>query len=153
MLQARFLLNNNQVSYLLHGQPFNLEYEIDGCSRVLIIYDNGGSIFKKYAIKKSNGIFSSITNAYAPKIRFIALASGIKHVDFDLRINFMNVKSVDMAIQLPKPASIEIPEIKTQNYILRKPAFPESKISHIQLVNNKITIKPYDDLSEYLNQN
>jgi hypothetical protein len=138
---------------LLHGQPFNLEYEIDGCSRVLIIYDNGGSIFKKFVIKKNNGIFSSITNAYAPKIRFIALTSGFKHVDFDLRINFMNVKPVDMTIQLPKPTSIEIPEIKTQNYTVKTPVFPESKISRIGLLNNKIIIKPYDDLSEYLNQN
>lgn len=153
MLQARFLLNNNQVSYLLHGQPFNLEYEIYGCERVLIIYDNGESIFKRYKIKKSIGTFSSITNAYAPRIRFIGLTAGLKHIDFDLHINFMNVRPVDLTIQLSKPSSISIPDIKPHNYLLRKPVFPESSISRMQLVNNKLIIKPYDDLSEYLNQN
>lgn len=153
MLQARFLLNNNQVSYLLHGQPFNLEYEIDGCDRVLIIYDNGESIFKRYKIKKSTGTFSSITNTYAPRIRFIGLTAGLNHIDFDLHINFINVRPVDLTIQLSKPSSTSIPDIRPHNYKLRKPVFPESNISRMQLANNKLIIKPYDDLSEYLNQN
>ena len=69
---------------MIQGQPFNLEYEIDGCSRVLIIYDNGESIFKRYKIQKSTGAFTSVTNVYAPTIRFLALGAGFKYVDFVL---------------------------------------------------------------------
>lgn len=152
MLQARFLLNNSQVSYLIQGQTFNLEYEIDGCNRVLIIYDNGESIFKRYKIQKSVGTFTSITNVYAPTIRFLALGAGFNHVDFVLHVNFMNVLPVDISIQLAQPTTLSIPNIKPRNFQIQKPLFAEKNISRVHLVNNKIQINPYDDLSEYLHQ-
>jgi hypothetical protein len=153
LLQARFLLNNSQVSYLIQGQPFNLEYEIDGCSRVLIIYDNGESVFKRYKIQKNTGTFTSVTNVYAPTIRFIALDFGFKYVDFVLHVNFMNVVPMDISIQIAQPTSVEIPKIKTRHFKIESPIFSDENYGRINLLNNKIQIKPYDDLSEYMKQN
>ena len=152
-MQARFLLNNSQVSYLIQGQPFNLEYEIDGCSRVVIIYDNGESIFKRYKIQKSIGTFTSVTNVYAPTIRFLALGLGFNYIDFDLHVNFMNVMPIDLSIQLAPPTTLTIPNIKPRHFQLQNPVFADENLSRINLVNNKIQIKTYDDLSEYIKQN
>ena len=152
-MQARFLLNNSQVSYLIQGQPFNLEYEIDGCSRVLIIYDNGESIFKRYKIQKSTGTFTSVTNVYAPTIRFLALGVGFNYVDFVLHVNFMNVMPIDLSIQIAQPTTLTMQNIKPRHFQLQYPVFADENLSRINLVNNKIQIKPYDDLSEYLKQN
>lgn len=149
-MQARFLLNNSQVSYLIQGQPFNLEYEIDGCSRVIIIYDNGASILKRYTIQKSSGTFSSVTNVYAPTIRFVALGLGFNYVDFVLHVNFMNVVPLDMSIQIAQPTSVTIPDIKVERFKIKTPVFADENFSRISLMNNKINIKPYDDLSAYL---
>jgi len=153
LLQARFLLNNSQVSYLIQGQPFNLEYEIDGCSRVIIIYDNGESILKRYTIQKSSGTFSSVTNVYAPTIRFVALGLGFNYVDFVLHVNFMNVVPLDISIQLAQPTSVSIPDIQSGYIKINTPVFADENFRRINLLNNKINIKPYDDLSEYLKQN
>ena len=152
-MQARFLLNNSQVSYLIQGQPFNLEYEIDGCSRVVIIYDNGESIFKRYKIQKSTGTFTSVTNVYAPTIRFLALGLGFNYIDFDLHVNFMNVMPIDLSIQLAPPTTQTIPNIKRRHFQLQNPVFADENLSRINLVNNKIHIKTYDDLSEYIKEN
>jgi hypothetical protein len=138
---------------LIQGQPFNLEYEIDGCSRVVIIYDNGESIFKRYKIQKSTGTFTSVTNVYAPTIRFLALGLGFNYIDFDLHVNFMNVMPIDLSIQLAPPTTQTIPNIKRRHFQLQNPVFADENLSRINLVNNKIHIKTYDDLSEYIKEN
>ena len=138
---------------MIQGQPFNLEYEIDGCSRVVIIYDNGESIFKRYKIQKSTGTFTSVTNVYAPTIRFLALGLGFNYIDFDLHVNFMNVMPIDLSIQLAPPTTQTIPNIKRRHFQLQNPVFADENLSRINLVNNKIHIKTYDDLSEYIKEN
>jgi len=65
----------------------------------------------------------------------------------------MNVVPLDIIIQLAQPASVTIPDIKRGYYKIKTPFFDDKNFRRINLLNNKINIKPYDDLSEYLKQN
>jgi hypothetical protein len=65
----------------------------------------------------------------------------------------MNVMPIDLSIQLAPPTTQTIPNIKPRHFQLQNPVFADENLSRINLVNNKIQIKTYDDLSEYIKQN
>ena len=135
-MEANFLLNNNQVSYLIHGQPFSLKYEILSCKYVLIIYKSSKSFFNNYKIKKSSGEFTSITNTYKPNIRFISLDGKFNFIDFKLKINFINCVSFDVSINLRHPSLFKKIFLKTNNLEIKQLSSFKIKVQKINLINN-----------------
>ena len=137
-MEANFLLNNNQVSYLIHGQPFSLKYEIHNCKYVLIVYKSGESFFNNYTIKRSRGEFTSITNTYKPNIRFISLDGKFNFIDFRLKINFINCVPFDMSINLRHPSLFKKIFLKTNNLEIKQSTSFNIKVQKINLINNII---------------
>ncbi len=137
-MEANFLLNNNQVSYLIHGQPFSLKYEVFGCSYVLIIYKSGNSYFNNFKIKRSTGEFTSITNSYNPNIRFISLDGKFNFIDFKLKINFINCVPFDVSINLNYPKQVKNIFLKTKNLEIKKSSTFIFKTQKINFINHNI---------------
>jgi hypothetical protein len=101
-MRARILLNGESLSYLVHGQPFSLEIEGEGCLFLIIFHDIGGSVFSGWHIRSRKTVFKSITNAYKPHIRVWGVGLGIKKIfEKKLHINFMNVISQDVQPEIP----------------------------------------------------
>ncbi len=137
-MEANFLLNNNQVSYLIHGQPFSLKYEVFGCSYVLIIYKSGNSYFNNFKIKRSTGEFTSITNTYNPNIRFISLDGRFQSIYFKLKINFINCVPFDLYINYKYPLLLKNVFIKKNNFKVNFPISYNIKTQKVNLINNNI---------------
>jgi hypothetical protein len=148
-MTGSFLLNNNTVAYLIHGQPFTLKYQTQGCWFVVVSYNNGESFFKRLFFKKSQGVFESVTNVYNPEIRLWGIGWGVKKLfHHSLKINFFNPRTQFVRTLLPQlPPS---PKIRVKrfspNFLLPNIEIQESKPV---LLNNQLTIHPYDDHKAY----
>lgn len=107
MSQNKFLLNNNQENYLIHGQPLSYRYEIPNAWFVVIRYENELThnferlkwIKKKYYFKKNKGVFENYTNSYSPKIEFYCFGFGIWKFTKNFKVNFVNVKLPEIEIK------------------------------------------------------
>lgn len=149
-MEGQFLINNNTVAYLIHGQPLCLQYQTTGCWFVVIAYNNGDSIFKRLIFRKPNGKFESVTNVYSPEITMWGIGWGIKRLfNKYLRINFFN--TVTQTIVAHTPTLPVMPELSV--------CFPRLQV-HQQFVRVKSARQPrllktdfktiaYDDYSNY----
>lgn len=134
-MKGRIRINNHNNGYLIHGQPFNIQYEFDEAKWVLVVFRLGvmssnmnkarkfipGSRFfiphlrklRNWKILKSKGELSHISNAYYPSISFYLFSSiiNIKPQKFvlPLQINFINSREIDMktreSLNLDSPQS------------------------------------------------
>lgn len=152
-MKARFLLNDNVISYLIHGQPLKLKYQTEGCWFIVISYNNGASFFKRLFFRKANGIFESVTNVYSPEIKLWGIGWGIKKLlDHKLRINFFNTRTQMMYSQTPELKSTPAIGIRKQKSNIHFPSIDISKNRHPILLNNQLLILSFDDFMEYKQQ-
>lgn len=152
-MNARFLLNDNVISYLIHGQPLKLKYQTEGCWFIVISYNNGASFFKRLFFRKANGIFETVTNVYSPEIKLWGIGWGIKKfLDHKLRINFFNTRTQMMYSQTPELKSTPSIGIRKHKSYIHFPSIDTSKNRHPILLNNQLLIQFYDDFMEYKQQ-
>lgn len=147
-MKANFSLNNANVSYLIHGQYFRLEYKITSCWFCIFLYENGESLIKRVYFKKSFGLFENVTNAYKPNLKIISFGKGIKIFKFDLKINFFNTKPTELNLN-----PIKSPEIAQLNLKLRLPQFQmpffkKNKSIEFIIENKSIIINNHSDLDK-----
>ncbi len=134
---GRIRINNHEKGYLIHGQPFSLQFEFNQASWVLAFYRPGvmlknhnktrisapgSSIFGTAAgltkfvhFLKPNGEISLISNAYFPQIEFYIFSSFINPIPrkfkLALNVNFVNARELNlMDFEVPLMDSI-IPQI------------------------------------------
>ena len=91
-MEAKFLLNGNEIAYLTHGQPFRLEIDATGPWFLVIHYDKGGSWFERWSFRKPRTVYESVTNVYRPHIRVWGVGRGVRRLlHRKLNINYVNV--------------------------------------------------------------
>ncbi len=148
-MTGNFKLNDDGISYLIHGQYFKLDYEITSCLFVFISYDRGESFFSKFSFRKKKGIFESITNCYKPRLTIYAFGLGVQKFTFDLKINFINTHPplVDIK-QLKLPSSPKILIEKREPEIL-SPSISIIQTNNFKINNNQLNIKNYDDIEDF----
>jgi hypothetical protein len=154
-MKAKFLLNDSQISYLIHGQPFKLGYEINKCLFVVIIYREGISSFRKFQFRKSSGVFENLTNSFDPSIKILAFGLGFKIFNFDLNINFINCKSPQLSIPTfinPSSCELHIRDkapffnlFKFSNNIFFKDIF----VQPIHIKENQLSLSDSDDFKDF----
>ena len=119
---GRIRINNHEKGYLIHGQPFSLQFDFNQASWVLAFYrpgvmlknhnktrnsTPGSSIFGTAAglakfvhFLKPNGEISLISNAYFPQIQFYIFSSFINPVPrkfkLALNVNFINARDLNL---------------------------------------------------------
>ena len=119
---GRIRINNHEKGYLIHGQPFSLQFEFNQASWVLAFYrpgvmlknhnktrnsTPGSSIFgtaagltKFIQFLKPNGEISLISNAYFPQIEFYIFTSFINPIPrkfkLALNVNFVNARELNL---------------------------------------------------------
>jgi len=119
---GRIRINNHEKGYLIHGQPFSLQFEFNQASWVLAFYRPGvmlknhnktrisapgSSIFGTAAgltkfvhFLKPNGEISLISNAYFPQIEFYIFSSFINPIPrkfkLALNVNFVNARELNL---------------------------------------------------------
>lgn len=151
-LTARFLLNDNIVAYLIHGQPFKLEYQTNGCWFIIISYDNGSSFFRRISLKKASGVFISVTNVYKPQIKVWGIGWGIsKLFDQRLHINFINTRTQVMFAKTPDLPEISNLHIKPSTFRILFTRLLLRKNKQAELLSSSIRINEYDDFTTYKN--
>jgi len=146
-MNGKFTINKSEVLYLIHGQSFSIEYETEGCFFTIFLYNNGGSFFNKISIKKSNGVFTSVTNVYSPTISVWGVGWRIKKIfQYCFKINFFNART-----QLVKPITPQLdslPSIKvTKLNPIFQPNYIKLYVSQPFLKSNQLTVQSYDDYS------
>jgi hypothetical protein len=145
-MTARTLLEGHPVSYLIHGQPFSLEIEAKGCLFIVIRYDSGKSASRRWAIKRRNTLFRSVTNAYHPVIRAWGVGWGIQKLfEKRLNINFINVLNQDPLLKTPEPSPIRMPVfaplvLKTERPMVH---IPMLKPFFLFPIATKTNVKPW----------
>ena len=134
---GRIRINNHEKGYLIHGQPFSLQFEFNQASWVLAFYrpgvmlknhhktrhaTPGSSIFgtaaglsKFVRFLKPKGEIRLISNAYFPQIEFYIFSSFINPIPrkfkLALNVNFINARELNlMDFEVPVMGSI-IPHI------------------------------------------
>lgn len=148
-MTGTFKLNDEGISYLIHGQYFIFEYEITGCMFVFISYDRGESFFSKFSFRKKKGIFESITNCYKPRLTIYAIGLGVQKFTFDLKINFINTRPplVDIRqMKLPISPKIQLEKMEAE---IHKPSISIIQTNNFKINNNQLNIKNYDDIEEF----
>lgn len=149
-MNGRFLLNDKELAYLIHGQPLKLEYHTEGCWFIVISYNNGASFFKRLFFKKANGIFETVTNVYSPVIKLWGIGWGVKKLlHHRFRINFFNTRTQMMYSKTPDLKSM--PTVGVRRY-RSKIHFPSVEVNtglQPLLVNNQLHIQSYDDFMGY----
>jgi hypothetical protein len=108
MPKQSFILNNNAVNYLIHGDLFSYKYEIPAAWFVIIRYERELTHNferlkwwkKKYYLRKNKGVFETYTNAYSPKIEFYCFGLGFWKITKSFKVNFVNVKLPDLKIKV-----------------------------------------------------
>jgi hypothetical protein len=91
-MEAKFLLNGNEIAYLTHGQPFLLDIDATGPWFLVINYDKGGSWFEQWTFRKPRTVYESVTNVHKPHIRVWGVGRGVsKLLHRKLNINYVNV--------------------------------------------------------------
>jgi len=152
-MNGRFLLNDKELAYLIHGQPLKLEYHTEGCWFIVISYNNGASFFKRLFFKKANGIFETVTNVYSPEIKLWGIGWGVKKLlHYRFCINFFNTRT-QMILALT-PDLRPMPAVSVRRYS-NKIQFPRVKINTgvmPSLVNNQLHIQSYDDFTGFKQQ-
>jgi hypothetical protein len=119
---GRIRINNHEKGYLIHGQPFSLQFEFNQASWVLAFYrpgvmlknhnktriaTPGSSIFGTAAgltkfvhFLKRNGEIGLISNAYFPQIEFYIFTSFINPIPrkfkLALNVNFVNARELNL---------------------------------------------------------
>ncbi len=148
MQLSKVSLNKQEVAYLIHGQPFFLDYEISGAKYVIIKYKQAGgrfSVIGKYRLAKPSGSIKRITNAYSPTLTIYAFSSFLslfpKIFYFKLKIDFVNtvVHSPLLMTDISKQFSpSKAPKLKSQepSYIL-----PQCAIKNHQININQTLIQ------------
>lgn len=161
MSKERFECNNREANYLIHGQPLSYKYEIPNAWFVVIRYENELAhnferlkwFKKKYYLKKNKGVFENYTNANSPKIIFYCFGFGIWKIIKKFKVNFVNVKLLDLEIkEVPLKMENQFKIYKPSlNFKIKKSFF--SKIffnkNTFLIVNNKCKIIAYNDYEQY----
>ena len=119
---GRIRINNHEKGYLIHGQPFSLQFEFNEARWVLAFYrpgampknhhktrhaTPGSSIFgtaaglsKFVRFLKPKGEIRLISNAYFPQIEFYIFASFINPIPrkfkLALNVNFINARELNL---------------------------------------------------------
>jgi hypothetical protein len=119
---GRIRINNHEKGYLIHGQPFSLQFEFNEARWVLAFYrpgampknhhktrhaTPGSSIFgtaaglsKFVRFLKPKGEIRLISNAYFPQIEFYIFASIINPIPrkfkLALNVNFINARELNL---------------------------------------------------------
>ena len=132
-MQLDYRINNLDIVYLIHGQPYEINYRISRCLFVLLITYNGPKWWNiKLHLKKHTSSFSGLTNAYKPYINFWKFGLGIGLEKLKLNINFFNVVRPDTNVNIffekkttPTKFKITPFDIKQIN---TAPLFPRVKI-------------------------
>jgi len=71
-VKASFSLNNSEISYLIHGQYFRLDYDVSNCFALIFIYDNGEKVEKLNYPQEKTGVFNAIyLNIISPFINLV----------------------------------------------------------------------------------
>jgi hypothetical protein len=141
-------LDQQEVAYLIHGQPFNLNFSVNGAAYVLIYYRPPvrGMWWNRFRITKAVGVFSSITNANSPHLHFFAFGSFVslipKKFTLLLRVNFLNTVQYAPALRTQHaPVARALPAIH-----LHAPELPvnepEYQFQTIHLRINPMHIEP-----------
>jgi hypothetical protein len=163
-MEGQFLINNNTIANLIHGQPICLQYQTTGCWFVVIAYDNGDSflqrfffrkpnskiLFRPWFFRKASGKFESVTNVYSPEITMWGIGWGIKKLfNRRLRINFFN--TVTQTVVAHTPTLPTMPEFRVNSPKVQ--IYPQIVTikSAIQprILNTEINTTAYDDYSNY----
>ena len=130
---GRIRINNHEKGYLIHGQPFSLQFEFNEARWVLAFYrpgampknhhktrhaTPGSSIFgtatglsKFVRFLKPKGEIRLISNAYFPQIEFYIFSSFINPIPrkfkLALNVNFVNARELNlMDFEVPLMDSI-----------------------------------------------
>jgi hypothetical protein len=149
-MTGRFLLNDNDLTYLIHGQVIKLEYQTTGCWFVVILYNNGESFFKRIFFRKKNGLFETVTNVYRPVIKLYGIGWGIKKLfHHKLHINFINTREQLVFSKTPELPPMPETNIRRLNDQIILPGINVKNAKHPLLLNNQLFINSYDDLMEF----
>ena len=155
-MKAQFLLNDRQISYLIHGQPFKLDYIIENSLFVVIVYNTGTSFIKKFSIRKSSGVFTNVTNSFHPSIKIYAFGLGYKVFNFGLNINFINCKLPQLTIPSfidPTVCEFHIkhkaPFFKLFKFFDNNNFFKDICIKPIRIKNNHLSLNHTDDFNNF----
>lgn len=141
-------INQQEVGYLIHGQPFSINYEFSGVRYIIIKYKEPRKHFwgwNKYRFAKSSGKFSSISNAYAPNVMFIAFGSLFSLIPqkfrFSLKVNFINAIDYQPSLSTITPliAKSEIKTINAPSFVHNQPYISNQEA---QIIPQPIHINP-----------
>ena len=167
-MNAKFLLNDHGIAYLIHGQPFCLEYKTEGCLFVVVVYNNGSSLIQKvferfFVLKpnsityprpcfflKPNGKFETVTNYYSPQITVWGIGWGIKKLfSKRLRINFFN--PITQTIKTHTPDLPPMPDfgVRSPRMQINQQPVRIKAASQPRLLTKEMNIAQYDDYSTY----
>lgn len=149
-MKGQFLVNNNTISYLIHGQPLCLQYQTTGCWFVVIAYNNGDSLFNRLFFRKSNGKFETVTNVYSPEITLWGIGWGIKKLFHKrLQINFFNTRTQMMYPKTPELAAIPSIVVHKPNLLFKTPPIAITSATQPRLLADPMHILTYDDYLTY----
>ena len=149
-MEGHFLVNNNTVAYLIHGQPLCLQYQTTGCWFVVIAYNNGDSIFKRLIFRKPNGKFESVTNVYSPEITMWGIGFGIKKLfNKRLHINFFNTVTQTIVANTPDLPSMPQFSVYSPKVQIHPPIATIKSAIQPRLLKTEFNTTAYDDYSIY----
>lgn len=149
-MNANFLLNNHGVAYLIHGQPFCLEYQTEGCWFVVINYNNGESFFRRPHFRKANGKFETVTNYYSPEITVWGIGWGIKRLFYKrLKINFFNPITQTIKTHTPDLPPMPAFGVRSPRMQINQQPVRIKAASQPRLLTKEMNISQYDDYSTY----
>ena len=167
-MEAQFLINNETIAYLIHGQPLCLQYETKGFWFVVIVYDDGKSFKQRFLEKlflrkpntkynyrrrfyrKTNGKFDTVTNYYSPEITLWGIGWGIKKLFHKrLRINFFNPLTQTLRSHTPElpimpEFNVHSPKLQVHQQFVRVMSARQPR-----LLKTEFNTIAYDDYSNY----
>ena len=149
-MNANFLLNDHGIAYLIHGQPFCLEYQSEGCWFLIINYNNGESFFRRPHFRKPNGKFNTVTNVYSPEITVWGVGWGIKRLFYKrLRINFFNPLTQTIRAHTPDLPAMPAFGVRSPRMQINQQPVRIKAASQPRLLTKEMNISLYDDYSTY----
>ena len=167
-MEANFLITNNTIAYVIHGQPLCLQFKTTGCWFVVIVYDDGKSFKQRFLEKlflrkpntkynyrrrfyrKANGKFDTVTNYYSPEISVWGVGWGIKQLFHKrLKINFFN--PITQTIRAHTPELPDMPDfsVRSPKIQVHQQHVRVKSASSPRLLNADLNITAYDDYSNY----
>jgi len=164
MPKQSFILKNNAVNYLIHGDLFSYKYEIPAAWFVIIRYetelDHNFERLKwwkkKHYLRKNKGVFEAYTNAYSPKIDFYCFGLGFWKITANFKVNFVNVKSPDFQIKdmpLKKDTLFQLKK-PLLHFEINKPILSRTFChkNTFSIVDNKFKLKDLNDFEQFKQQ-